>query len=116
MRKCTADQIDSSWDTRGSVQEGHVHARLLSGLLLHIIGGRCPLSLATPIANLSFWVKTILKKQAKVYQTGRCIRIIMRINSERLLVCFTLSCPGLSNLIDAKRNMQKLHTEIIFLF
>ena len=35
-----------------------------------------------PIADLSFWVKTILQKQAKVYQTGRRIRINMPISIE----------------------------------
>jgi hypothetical protein len=73
MRKCTADQIDSSWATRGSVQEGHVHARLLSGLLLHIIGESCPFSLATHHQFILLGENNPTK-QAIVYPAGRWFR------------------------------------------
>ena len=45
-----------------------------------------------PIADLSFWVKTILQKQAKVYQTGRCIRINMPISNDLKSFWSVLHC------------------------
>jgi len=91
MRKCTADQIDSSWATRGSVQQGHVHARLLSGLLLHIIGERCPFSLATLYHQFILLGENNPTKQAIDYLAGRWFRDMpINIKGTFILVFFTL--------------------------
>jgi len=68
-----------------------VHARLLSGLLLHIIGERCPFSLATLYHQFILLGENNPTKQAIDYLAGRWFRDMpINIKGTFILVFFTL--------------------------
>jgi len=115
MRKCTADQIDSSWATRGSVQARACacktalwpfaphHWRALSLLSCHSLSPIYP-----------FGCQNNPTKQAIVYLAGRWFWDTPMLTSKEHSSFLYSFCPGLSNL-RCKTSMQMLHTAINFL-